>query len=84
MQTSVFLLLFHDVSKLVFFTSDLDFDVKILVFKIRKYEHVAEFWENYVKQSLIEHLVLFELFFSIWVENETFFMNNTMLILADL
>lgn len=49
----------YDVSKLVFITADLGFDVKMLVFKIRNYEYVAYFWENYSKQRLIEHFKYF-------------------------
>lgn len=41
MHASVFFL--YDVSKLVFITADLGFDVKMLVFKIRNYEYVAYF-----------------------------------------
>lgn len=43
MHASVFLFFFHEVSKLVFITTDLDFDLEMLVFKIRKYEYVADF-----------------------------------------
>lgn len=42
MHASVFFF-FHEVSKLVFITTDLDFDLEMLVFKIRKYEYVADF-----------------------------------------
>lgn len=69
----------YDVSKLVFITADLGFDVKMLVFKIRNYEYVAYFWENYSKQRLIEHFkYFFWNFVKNWFWNETFSMKNTL------